>query len=66
MSKLNQGARRLKVVLEKHKPAEVAVALDCTTTTVYNLLGGAAPSLPVALAAERVYKIAPKLWEVFE
>lgn len=67
MSKLSVGAKRLKEILEKSKPAEVAVALDCTVTTVYNLVGGgdAKPSLHVANKAKESYRIPTESWEIF-
>jgi DNA-binding XRE family transcriptional regulator len=65
MPKITEGIKRLKAVLEKGaKPAEVAVALDCSTTTLYNILSGdGKPSLHVANAALRSYKIPTTAWE---
>lgn len=60
----NEAARRLLAAVEKTSKEVVAGTLGCTVVTVTNLLSGAGPSLRVALAAERAYKIPPRLWEV--
>lgn len=65
MSKTTEGMKRLKALLDKGtRPAEIAVALDCSTTTLYNILSGEGkPSLHVANAALRSYKIPTTAWE---
>jgi len=65
MSKISEGAKKLKAVIEKGaKPAEVAVALDCTVTTVYTIMSGEGkPSLHVANNAKAAYKIPTESWE---
>jgi DNA-binding XRE family transcriptional regulator len=67
MPKISEGARRLKAILEKGtKPAEVAVALDCSTTTIYTILSGdGKPSLHVANKAKEAFKIPTESWESF-
>lgn len=62
MSKNNKGARRLEEAVKAHGPAYVAVELDCTVTTVYNLLEGSSPSLRVANAAKIAFKIPTEAW----
>ena len=66
MPKISEGAKRLKAVIEKGvKPAEVAVALDCSTTTLYTIMSGdGKPSLHVANKAKEAYKIPTESWEV--
>ena len=60
----SEGTRKLVAIAKKVKREQIALDLNCTTTTVDNLLHGGRPSLLVALAAERAYKIPPRLWEV--
>jgi DNA-binding XRE family transcriptional regulator len=64
-AKPTEGIKKLKAILKNGtKPAEIAVALDCSTTTLYNILSGdGKPSLHVANAALRVYKIPTTAWE---
>ncbi len=55
--------KRLAEEVKGSSHAAVAVALECTVTTIYNLLSGSRPSLKVALAAEDKYGIDPHSWE---
>ncbi len=48
--------------VKKSSPAHVAVALGCTTATVYKLVAGGHPSLDIANACKRVYGIDTEAW----
>jgi hypothetical protein len=65
MKRKTIGARRLREALEKQKIAQMAVNLDCSVTTICNLLSGGHPSLKIALAAQRLYGIEPDEWGPF-
>jgi DNA-binding XRE family transcriptional regulator len=65
MPKISEGAKKLRSVIDKGaKPAEVALALDCTVTTVYTIMSGEGkPSLHVANKAKEAFKIPTEAWE---
>lgn len=58
-----RGAKLLGEIMRDMTPAEVAVALDCSVTTLYNMRNGDKPSLHVANNAKRKFKIPTEAWE---
>ncbi len=66
MAKTTPGIRRLRAELDSGvTPTALAARLKCTTTTLYNILGGRGkPSLRVANKALLRYRIPTTAWGV--